>query len=231
MKLPRDELRDALCAECAIGLLRGAARRRFVKMVDRDPDLLQTRQHAAHPPVAIPVVEIDLGGQGRGVRPDEVPEDVDQPPFVGGGELHSLDELDPQAGALLPRLGQSRHRVVVGQSDHLEARRPGPLDHPAGRIAAIRRIGVEVQVHHAGGLGDGTWKRLRHPSPWRKGPHRAGLPSAIRGRADFKVERAMGLEPTTSSLGSWHSTAELRPRSATENRRSPGQCQQTAPCL
>ncbi len=26
------------------------------------------------------------------------------------------------------------------------------------------------------------------------------------------MERAMGLEPTTSSLGSWHSTAELRPR-------------------
>jgi hypothetical protein len=25
------------------------------------------------------------------------------------------------------------------------------------------------------------------------------------------LERAMGLEPTTSSLGSWHSTIELRP--------------------
>jgi hypothetical protein len=25
------------------------------------------------------------------------------------------------------------------------------------------------------------------------------------------MERTMGLEPTTSSLGSWHSTAELRP--------------------
>jgi hypothetical protein len=25
-------------------------------------------------------------------------------------------------------------------------------------------------------------------------------------------ERAMGFEPTTSSLGSWHSTPELRPR-------------------
>ncbi len=25
-------------------------------------------------------------------------------------------------------------------------------------------------------------------------------------------ERAMGFEPTTSSLGSWHSTTELRPR-------------------
>jgi hypothetical protein len=27
------------------------------------------------------------------------------------------------------------------------------------------------------------------------------------------VERAVGVEPTTSSLGSWHSTTELRPRS------------------
>ena len=26
------------------------------------------------------------------------------------------------------------------------------------------------------------------------------------------LERAMGFEPTTSSLGSWHSTTELRPR-------------------
>jgi hypothetical protein len=26
-----------------------------------------------------------------------------------------------------------------------------------------------------------------------------------------RMERAMGIEPTTSSLGSWHSTAELRP--------------------
>ncbi len=39
MKLPRDELRDALCAECALGLLRGAARRRLLNMADRDPDL------------------------------------------------------------------------------------------------------------------------------------------------------------------------------------------------
>src|SRR5271156_1331657 len=29
---------------------------------------------------------------------------------------------------------------------------------------------------------------------------------------DIRSERAMGFEPTTSSLGSWHSTAELRPR-------------------
>src|SRR5215207_8490530 len=27
----------------------------------------------------------------------------------------------------------------------------------------------------------------------------------------LRLERAMGFEPTTSSLGSWHSTTELRP--------------------
>ena len=32
-------------------------------------------------------------------------------------------------------------------------------------------------------------------------------------------KRAMGVEPTTSSLGSWHSTTELRPQNATINDR------------
>ena len=32
-----------------------------------------------------------------------------------------------------------------------------------------------------------------------------------RGPSVSLMERAMGLEPTTSSLGSWHSTTELRP--------------------
>ena len=31
------------------------------------------------------------------------------------------------------------------------------------------------------------------------------------GLIEEKLERAAGIEPTTSSLGSWHSTAELRP--------------------
>src|SRR4051794_18570476 len=31
-------------------------------------------------------------------------------------------------------------------------------------------------------------------------------------RQVLRQERAMGFEPTTSSLGSWHSTTELRPR-------------------
>ena len=32
-----------------------------------------------------------------------------------------------------------------------------------------------------------------------------------RSQADKIMERVMGFEPTTSSLGSWHSTAELHP--------------------
>ena len=39
MKLLRDDLRDALCIENAVGLLRGRARRRFAAMAERDPDL------------------------------------------------------------------------------------------------------------------------------------------------------------------------------------------------
>ena len=35
----------------------------------------------------------------------------------------------------------------------------------------------------------------------------------IRRRPEKVVERATGLEPATSSLGSWHSTTELRPLS------------------
>src|SRR5688500_20375190 len=35
-------------------------------------------------------------------------------------------------------------------------------------------------------------------------------------------ERATGLEPATSSLGSWHSTTELRPRSAKNAAASAG---------
>src|SRR5262245_42577237 len=34
----------------------------------------------------------------------------------------------------------------------------------------------------------------------------------MRSDEEFRQERAMGFEPTTSSLGSWHSTTELRPR-------------------
>src|SRR5215813_5850880 len=33
------------------------------------------------------------------------------------------------------------------------------------------------------------------------------------------MERATGIEPATSSLGSWHSTAELRPRSVRDSSR------------
>src|SRR5436190_23225421 len=50
------------------------------------------------------------------------------------------------------------------------------------------------------------------------GPHhlpKMGTPK-WRSAKDFRSKRAMGFEPTTSSLGSWHSTAELRPRYRTK---------------
>ena len=35
------------------------------------------------------------------------------------------------------------------------------------------------------------------------------------------LERATGIEPVTSSLGSWHSTAELRPREIVDSGADP----------
>ena len=71
MKLPRDELRDALCAECALGLLRGAARRRLLKMADRDPDLRRrlARWEAMMPTErAGPALPRPSGSVWRGIR-------------------------------------------------------------------------------------------------------------------------------------------------------------------
>ena len=45
----------------------------------------------------------------------------------------------------------------------------------------------------------------RHPHP----PDKSGFVPAHRGYAVMK--RAKGFEPSTSSLGSWHSATELRP--------------------
>jgi len=45
MKLSDAELRDALCGEFAVGLLRGGARRRFALLLERDPDLQRRVQH------------------------------------------------------------------------------------------------------------------------------------------------------------------------------------------
>jgi hypothetical protein len=51
-----------------------------------------------------------------------------------------------------------------------------------------------------------VWEFLRRPFHWNKTEH--GL-STFRPET---MERAMGIEPTTSSLGSLRSTTELRPR-------------------
>jgi cellulose synthase/poly-beta-1,6-N-acetylglucosamine synthase-like glycosyltransferase len=51
-----------------------------------------------------------------------------------------------------------------------------------------------------------VWEFLRRPFHWHKTEH--GLSQFV----PKKLERAMGIEPTTSSLGSLRSTTELRPR-------------------
>src|SRR5437899_988765 len=46
----------------------------------------------------------------------------------------------------------------------------------------------------------------------------------------YVSERATGFEPVTSSLGSWHSTPELRPRCGRNVRAHPAHCQSFTPC-
>ncbi len=51
--------------------------------------------------------------------------------------------------------------------------------------------------------------RLRY---LRTGPANSVAKSMAPSVNSLDGKRAMGFEPTTSSLGSWHSTAELRPQ-------------------
>ena len=48
---------------------------------------------------------------------------------------------------------------------------------------------------------------------WARASSRQGFAPPAQDSENFEkpVERATGVEPATSSLGSWHSTAELRP--------------------
>ena len=55
-----------------------------------------------------------------------------------------------------------------------------------------------------------VWELIRRPHHWNKTEH--GLSCFF--ASEEEMERAMGIEPTTSSLGSLRSTTELRPRSA-----------------
>jgi glycosyltransferase XagB len=52
-----------------------------------------------------------------------------------------------------------------------------------------------------------VWELFRRPYHWNKTEH--GLSNCA--QMSEEVERAMGIEPTTSSLGSLRSTTELRP--------------------
>src|SRR5437667_12792020 len=91
--------------------------------------------------------------------------------------------------------------------------------------------------------GDGTpqfygrWARLSIPLPrarrgWKSRAWRAPLQkkedrtSLLSGPLSFFIpERATGFEPVTSSLGSWHSTPELRPQSGRNVFSHPTRCQ------
>src|SRR5437667_7113309 len=91
--------------------------------------------------------------------------------------------------------------------------------------------------------GDGTpqfygrWARLSIPLPrarrgWKSRAWRAPLQkkedrtSLLSGPLSFFIpERATGFEPVTSSLGSWHSTPELRPQSGRNVFAHPARCQ------
>src|SRR5207253_8358611 len=49
------------------------------------------------------------------------------------------------------------------------------------------------------------------PRGWLSDPNSSRCASESREKSALSRERATGVEPATSSLGSWHSTTELRP--------------------
>ena len=57
---------------------------------------------------------------------------------------------------------------------------------------------------------DASWRLLSPGGVW--------FVKALRLTSFAQGKRAIGFEPTTSSLGSWHSTTELRPRGRRSGR-------------
>src|SRR5205814_7578987 len=86
--------------------------------------------------------------------------------------------------------------------------------------AWYRRTRRATRVANADGMIRGCHRRSR--------PHR-GRAESMHGEASRRsrrepAERATGFEPVTSSLGSWHSTPELRPRTSTWAGSVPKSC-------
>src|SRR5438874_13258372 len=66
--------------------------------------------------------------------------------------------------------------------------------------------------------GQGCKKGARRPMAAGRERNAPGTSSSVHD-APGAAERATGFEPVTSSLGSWHSTPELRPRKAQLGRK------------
>ena len=69
---------------------------------------------------------------------------------------------------------------------------------PAHKLNAVERLGRR-RTGITTGTSEETAEKRREP------------PTQVRDQRKEK-ERATGVEPATSSLGSWHSTTELRPQ-------------------
>ena len=104
--------------------------------------------------------------------------------------------------------------TIPGRQHGLRARRwpPSRPAHISGHSilpAATNTIAPSTARRRAGCEGQLRSNNDRGCSA-KKNPAAAGFLAWMK--------RATGLEPVTSSLGSWHSTAELRPRNATRRR-------------
>ncbi len=92
------------------------------------------------------------------------------------------------------------------------------VPHPflcSGRHAPLRIFRCPRMKWCVRGGADGLSERLSRPSCNLNCNRAAGCNSLCFSHLG---ERAKGFEPSTSSLGSWHSTTELRPRVKGEER-------------
>jgi hypothetical protein len=142
---------------------------------------------------------------------------------------HVLRRSAADAGSRRARLDLhggpgARARIRRDGKAHLcpPGRRPAPRGgrRVQGR-AAPRAAGGSAAAARVGGVVC-YWERycergcIGHENARRNRSH---------VRRGASRERATGLEPATSSLGSWHSTTELRPRLRGECHRPAGRCQ------
>ena len=80
------------------------------------------------------------------LRVEAVAEDVQLVPVDARGELRARDELEPEHARLVVGLGEAVHAVVVGEREHLHARRMHRAHELAHRQAAVGHRAVHMQV-------------------------------------------------------------------------------------